>query len=238
MTVKIGGYSANTIMEVEANTLAARAVARPFDWSPSIPFFGGGSYSRKTVTGAIVQPASGILFELRWTNPNLLCAIRRLKMSLLKPSGSSSANVLATWIIQAFVARLFTASGSGGTAYVANDSGKRRGIQPPTTFSDLRINSTTQAGIATGTWTLDTDPFAAVVTSASNTFIDCVPEFGMDGIRAAKPFLLWEALPGEYPLMLSPNEGIDITHATTGGISIFTFVQAMLTVEYDEVPNT
>lgn len=227
MSINLGGYSANSKLDVEANTLAAKVVLRPPDWSayPSAP---GGSYSRKYITGNLAGATSGSLWQFRWTNPALLCAVKRISVNMV---GTSSAAATAT-PISLFFARLFSVAGTGATAFSgANSDGKRNRLHEPTALNDMRTAAGTGA-LGNGTWVLDADALASMYLTwvlPAAGIVDGSYEMFLGG----KLYPLFEALPGEAPIVLAAQEGLDITMAGTSASNNYTFA---VKIEWDELP--
>lgn len=227
MSIILGGYSANSKLEVEANTLAAKVSQRPIDWSPVNPYVGGGSYSRKLVSGSMTSGGfSGSLFQIRWVNSQVNAAVTKVKFTCFL-TGSGGAQPFG---LSLFPARQFSAAGSGGTAWSgANNDGRRRSVMGPTSVNDMRIDSTAATGITNGTWVLDADPLAAMFTSwVAAAF---AYEEGKDGVQTGRQWPLWETLPGEAPIILSAQEGLDIV---MGGAALGTATVGV-SVEWHEL---
>lgn len=228
MSINLGGYSANSLVDVESNTLAAKVSQRPLDWSPQVPFVGGGSYSRKLYQ-TVVSPGApaGSVFQFRWTNAALFCAVRRISISQFK-FNVSTAQVHSYGV---FIARNFTTAGVGGGAFSGqNMHGARRGIHAPVTLADMRVDTGT--AISNGTWTLDADAFVSVTYSASASPANIAECEFVDGNINSRIVHLWDAQPGDQPLILAPLEGFDIVASVQGGA---VNVGHSVRVEWDEV---
>lgn len=146
------------------------------------------------------QNIGGTVFSLRWTDPDTLFRLEKLKMSTVQ-------NVAATATIMprydAWIARNFTASDSAGTPFTAN-SGRKRTKYPKSKITDLRGSIGLAAGLTVGTRTLDTHPFLTLNSNLT--------------ITTPNPILYSNAADmeaGEYPIVLEANEGIVIIGPAT-----------------------
>lgn len=208
MSIKVGGSGTGTIAEVETNTLALRAVSRPLDWSPQIPFVGGANSVRcmamlvgtDGLSGA--QTAASVL-QFRWTSPQLVCSLRRLKLRMAV-NVAFTAGIITMAL---FPARLFSVNGTGGkTMSVKPTDARLRGVMGLTTVADIRYTST--AALSAGTWVLDADPITAFSTGV--TVVNQIGWMDGDYRRRGEPLNLFEAVPGEHPFVMAANEGFNV----------------------------
>jgi hypothetical protein len=112
----------------------------------------------------------------------------------------------------AFVARSFTASDSGGSSVtLSGNNNKNRTVMPTSQISlsgDMRIAST--AALTAGTRTLDTNAFAVTNGWAGSVLLTT-------GVVPLQQVELYQNGGNEYPLILANNEGIVITNAVAMG---------------------
>lgn len=207
-----GGALANT-MEVEGQK-AARVTLRGVDYGSY------GSFAKGLQSGVIGAGASANspVFSLRYTGAQL-CLVRRVRMSMSAIATGFAAGVAR---FDLFFARSFSASDTSGTAAtLTGNNGKLRSDMATTGIGDIRIANT--GVLSAGTRTLDTDPIAALAAG-------CTTTAGIIIVPASTP--LFEARPGEHPIVLANNEGIVLqgTVPATGTWAL------AVSVEYDEVP--
>lgn len=183
-------------VNVETNTRAARMSVWPRDHVLN----GGGSYRMSTISGIMAAGTAtslGKLFAARWapTNTALFAAIRRIEVQV----GELTAFAAGFCSLQAFFARAYTAAdGTGATAStMTTNNGKLRTSYP--TSAGMVLQTATTGLISGGTSTLDTQPFA--IASSSVVATSGAPPW-------PQPVVLFEAKPGDTPLVLANLEGI------------------------------
>lgn len=203
MAIQIQGNS-GTILEVEANTRALRVVHRPDDYGSL------GIYNKAMTSGTMAAglAVAANIYQFRWSNATNLCIIRKIRIS----AGNAGTGFTAgAGIFNLFPARSFTANGSGGTAgTLTGNNGKLRTSMGTMLVGDVRISST--AALTAGTWTLDTDPIAAVTTGVQATA----------GVQILPPTDLFYHADNEMPFVLAQNEGFTI-QATVPATGTWTF---------------
>ena len=159
-----------------------------------------GSYAFLATTGTMAAglAADSPIFSFRWgTDTGMLALIKEIRISMNSLGTGFTAGVGK---FQAFIARSFSASDTGGTAVtLTGNQAKKRTSFGASLVTDARISST--ATLTAGTRTKDTLPFAGLhfaVPTTTNFVI--LPTAG-----------LW--LPnhgGEWPIVLGHDEGIVI----------------------------
>lgn len=182
-----------------------------------------GSYSICVKTGAMAAgiAADAPVFSFRWTEAERVAVIHRVTVALSSLATGFTAGV---GIVNAIVARAFTANDTGGSAVsfaaAAANSGKRRtGFR--TAAPLMRIATT--AALGAGTRTIDTLDLAArmfPVTTATNF------------VHLPTTDLLSQTFDGAWPLVLEPNEGF-LVRATVPATGTW---QAQVCVDWSEAP--
>lgn len=185
----IGATTAN-IAEVEANTRALRGTLRPFDY---------GTLGIYRLSGTSLVMAAGLaanapVFSFRWGVAAAKYAlITRIALSMaddtvILAAGSSTFDL--------FAARSWTGSDSAGTTLTpSGNANKLRTSMATSAVSDIRISSTTT--LTAGTRTVDRLALACLYLGNQNAI----------GAQICSKTTLFEARPGEYPLILEGNEG-------------------------------
>lgn len=195
MGLPLVGSPSGNAAEVDANTHALRVNPRPNDYGSL------GIYAKGLTSGTMAAglAAASSVWQMRYGGSNVLL----VKKVLLSAGDTGTAFAAGAITFNLFVARSFSANGSGGTAgTLTGNNGKLRTSMSQamsTPIADIRISST--AALTAGTWTLDTDPCGGITTSIDAT--------------AGRPMVapgteLLRALPGEYPLVLANNEGLNL----------------------------
>lgn len=214
MSVNIMGGQSAADLEVENGHRAVRATLRPTDVAAL------GAFSVAALSGVMAAgiAANAPVFSLRYTGAGVLL-LRKLSLSIY---ASTTAFTAGVGNVQAYLARNYTVSPSGGAAIsLAPNTGKKRTIFGGSGVGDMRVSTT--AALTAGTRTLDGAPFASVVfpvpVTVNNSLIPA---------RTA----LFDSKPGEWPLVLAGNEGVEmqVNMPATG-----TWLFAVDT-EWEEVP--
>lgn len=200
MGSQISGATPANIAEVEAATKALRSVVYPEDYTTN------GNYSAANASGLMAAgiAANANIVSLRWTHATKLALIKRVTLSA---GVGATAFAAGAGIFHMFPARSFSASDSGGSAFVPSGNiNKLKTSMAASQMGDLRISST--AALTAGTRTLDGAPVGTLVAGIPATA----------GAIILSPFPIFEAVPGEYPLVLAQNEGfvIQCTMPATG----------------------
>jgi hypothetical protein len=220
MSQTIAGGVSNVLADVETTTRALRAVLRAHDTGSL------GSYSLGTKSGIMAAGlgAAAPIFSLRYAptiNPASLMLVKKV---LITPSTLGTAFTAGSALFEAFVIRGYTVADTGGgslTLGTAVTSGKLRTSQAITGVTDFRISAT--ATLTAGTQTVDTNPIASVITQ--------IPATTTNYAILPANYPLFEAKPGEHPLVLALNEGL-VIRATVPATGTWSFSVDVL---YDEV---
>jgi hypothetical protein len=206
MTTQLAGFTTANIMEVEANTKAARSVLRPDDYG-SLGIYRVGGPSGVVAAAAVTTT----MFSFRYGGANL-CLVKRVLFS----AGSILAFAAGVGVFQMFAARSFSASDTGGTSLLpSGNQNKMRTSMATTGMTDIRIATT--ATLTAGTRTLDTNAVGTIVVG-----IPAVA--GTIVVPAGTPLL--DQRPCEHPLVLANNEGfvisavVPITGTWTFGVQV------------------
>lgn len=214
MPSQIQGFSPN-ILEVEAATRAARMTLRDIDYG-ALGIYSIAAFNGATAMTAGLTAASPI-FSLRWAQASNLLLVRRLTISV----AAVTAFTAGAAIFNAFIARSFTASDSGGTSILptGNQNKLRTSGMGTTGIGDLRISAT--GTLTAGTRTKDANPVASLVGGAPNVAGQSIipPDTRIIDFR-----------PGEHPILLAQNEGI-VIEATVPAVGTWFFSVKADTVE-------
>lgn len=190
---QIAGFTIANLLEIEANTKAARVTLRPEDYG-SLGIYGLGGVSGVMAAGLV---AGSTIFSLRWGDATRFALIKRVVLSM---GCDTVAFAAGSAIFNMFIARSFTVADSAGTALTpTGSSNKLRTTGMGTTLlTDARISSTTL--LTVGTRTLD--------GQAAGNIVAGVP--AVAGQNIVPPAALFDQRPGEHPLFLAQNEGLII----------------------------
>lgn len=193
-------------MEVDPTHLAARIAIRPVDHGLQGQLLG--HYRASLVTGLTVSiAAAGILASLRWAATNYLVLMR---IDASACCGTAVTTVVNMGELAAFIFRGSTGNAASGTAVsLLGNNQKTRQIMGASQVADLRV-SAAGALTAAGGKTNDGVPFATAVLQ--------FPSVVTQTVAAPAPkvnLYRWDAL-GQHPVVLSPNEGIEIQNVDTG----------------------
>lgn len=193
----------NASNAIETNTRSQRSTIYPND----VGLLGAYSATVKTGIEAAGAAAASPIFSFRWapaTNTTALCVIRKMKFSLYDlGTGFAAGDVLAEW----YVARSFTVVDTGGGAATLTTNNAKLRTSFATTQATILVGTT---GVLTaGTRTKDANPIAALQSVAGSS------AFGSIVLPETE---VYRAQPGEWPLILAPNEGvvIEVTVPATG----------------------
>lgn len=190
---QIQGFTQANIMEVEAATKAARVTLRPEDYG-SLGIYSVGNTSGLVGAGAA---SNATIFSARWTHATNLCLVKRVTLSMAAGPTAFAAGVA---LFNLFVARSWTVSDSGQTSLVptGNMSKLRTTGMGTSLFANSDIQIAGTAAVTAGTRTLDGNPLGGVACGVTN----------VAGIGVLAPYAIWEARPGEHPVVLAQNEGL------------------------------
>lgn len=196
MAFNVAGGVTGALVEVESASLAARVTARPTDPGAL------GSYLIAVDNGTTVMTAglaaNSPIYSFRWGNSNL-AVLNSIRINMSTTVAFAAGRIA----LQAFFARSFSASDTGGTALtLTGNNGKKRTSFGTTLLTDARISAT--GTLSAGSRTLDTQPFGeletqTIVASANPIF------------TAAN--LYFRDTSDIYPLVFAQNEGFVIQAA-------------------------
>lgn len=189
-SAQIAGFTVANILEVEANTKAARVTLRPEDYGSL------GIYSVAGATGALTGfTALSEMFSFRWGDTTRFALVKRVVIS----AGIATAlGAAGAFTFHLFTARSFTASQTGGSSILpSGNQNKLRTTGMGTTLA-TSIRIATTAALGAGTKTNDTNPIGTIVTASALAA----------GSQILAPYAIWEAKPGEHPLLLAQDEGL------------------------------
>jgi hypothetical protein len=194
---QIQGFTQANLWEIEAATRAGRVTLRDVDYGVLGIYSIGGTNGATQMTAGIA--AGSTIFSMRWTHATNLALIRRFTLSMgcgatAFAAGAAQFNFVA--------ARGFTASDTGGTSLKpsANQNKLRTTGMGTSLIGDVRISST--VALTPGTRTPDAQSLASIVAGVPNVA-------GQQIITP--PFAMWDARPGEHPLLLAQDEGVILT---------------------------
>lgn len=197
MGFNIAGGVTGSLAEVETASLALRVTSRPIDVGTL------GSYLIATDNGTTVMTAglaaNSPVFSWRWGNSNI-AVLNKIVVSMESVTAFAAGRIA----LQAFFARSFTASDTGGTALtLTGNNGKKRTSFGTTLLTDCRISAT--ATLTAGTRTLDTQPFGEVESdsTAVATLVAGLSLYQRDVIE-------------QYPIVFAQNEGFVIQASVAG----------------------
>lgn len=154
MGIQLQG-NAGVIADVDGTLFRAlRVVNKPLDYGTL------GIYQYSAVSGVLAAAlaANAVVFSARWGDATRLCALLNLKIRFLPLTPFTAATLTDHTSFDAFVARAFTASHTGGTAAnLTGNNQKLRTSMGSSLFTDIRIATT--AALGGGTLTVDAHPF-------------------------------------------------------------------------------
>lgn len=217
MAIQLQGNT-GVVAEVDGtNYRALRATLRPIDHGS----LGAFRISGLSGTMAAGLAANSEVFQFRWVDATRPCVITSVIWDGL--SGSATAFAAGFANVQLFIARSWTADGSGGTTFsLAGNNQKMRSSMNTTLVGGSRIAST--AALSAGTKTLDQAPigqYSAAIGTATST--QWMPQFDLFHVDPG----------GETPIILTQNEGI-VVRATVPATGTWQFG---VTVSWAEVTS-
>lgn len=182
--------------------LAARVSLRPLDYTG----FGRvlGHYRVAFSTSAIAPAANAVLAALRWTDTGSFLVLNRLLVGVTVVTAVTAQRQDP---IVANLARAYTAAHTTNATAIslAGNNQKMRSIMGSSLLANLQA-ANLAAGLTGGTRTLDGNPFAQAPLSPA-----------LIGIGTGVPnqeAYAWEAF-GMHPVVLSPNEGVELAWGPT-----------------------
>jgi len=173
----------------------------------SFPMDGGtqGHYSLVSGTGNMAAGAgtNAELFHFRWTAPDIIARILEFKVTGLR---ASTAFAVGAIDIDLYIARSWTASGTGGTFPVLSGNNQKLDTRFGTSLMvGQRVATTAPLGV--GTKTLDTQPVGTITTHSSGGFSTATPIIGSIYLPTVELFKA-EIGDCQSPIHLQQNEGI------------------------------
>lgn len=171
-----------------------------------------GSYEIATATGAIGAglSAASELLQFRWTSTTQRALVHSVEVTGMY---ATTAFVAGAINLGLFVARSWSADGTGGTALTLTAPAGKLSNPMPATGATIRIATT--AALGAGTKTLDSNAHGQILSHSSA------------GTSAATPIIGSTYLPHRvlhdgfaHPLMLKANEGFVVT-ATVPGTGVW-----------------
>lgn len=220
MAALIAGATTNQVAEVDAITRALHVAAMPAGSGLL------GSYSLGTKTGIMAAGlgAAAPIFSLRFLPTTVTSSLMLIKKVLFTVSTLGTAFTAGSALFETFTIRSYTVKDTGGgslTVGTAVTSGKLRGTQAISGVDDFRISAT--ATLTAGTQTVDTNPIDSVIIA--------IPATSVSYAVLANKIPLFEAKPGEHPIVLATGEGI-VLRATVPATGTWS---ASVQVAWDEV---
>jgi hypothetical protein len=223
MPIQLQGFG-GVAAEVDGSLFRAlRATVRPIDYSSF------GHYKASVVTGSMAAGlASGSeILQFRWTDATRLAVITKIHIDGWY---ASTAFVAGAALFQAFVARSWSADGSGGTALtMTGNNQKLRTSMGSSLVGSIRAATT--AALGAGTKTLDTQSFGQCNTHTSAGEGAATPIIGNLHLPPIDDLYNPDIADGEHPLVLAANEGFAVK-ATVPGTGVWVMG---LTVRWAEV---
>lgn len=198
MAIQTMGQDGSTLVAVDPQHLAQRVSLRPVQVL--------GWYSLALSTGLLTGASlSSVLFSLRNGAPSNLLMVRRVGIGWAQTTAFTTAQRLE---FQLAVCRAFTVADTGGQAVAmgAANIGKHRTSFASPSVADVRISTTGILG-SSGSKVIDAWPIGLqwLFSGAAGT--------GMQ----ASPNNLFSHDTGDHPLILAPNEGLNILNGVAMG---------------------
>lgn len=206
MAIQLQG-NGGTVADVDGtNYRALRTTLRPIDYGAL------GSYRLSLLSGTMAAglAANAEVWQFRWSDATRLCVITKVVVDGI--SNTATAFTAGVGNFQLYVARSWTADGSGGTAAtITGNNAKLRTDMGATLLGACRISST--AALTAGTKTLD--------NQASGQMSLAFPAVASTQIE--NRISLFEPNPGmESPFILAQNEGL-VIRATVPATGTWSF---------------
>lgn len=211
MAIFEGGTSAAVADVGAVARIPAHIVACPD------PYGSLGHYAFAGVTGAIAagMAANGELFQLRWTDATRFCVVREILVTGMRTTTAFAAGVID---IKATIARVWSASGTGGTALtLTGESLQLRTSMGATLVGDARIATT--AALGGGTKTPDTHDIGLITTHSSAGWNGATPIVGSTYLPTTVLFQA-NVNGGGHPIVLAQNEGF-VVRATVPATGVW-----------------
>jgi len=198
MALQLAGAN-GTVIQANVEHQAARVESRPFDSA------GLGAYAYGGLTDVIAAglAANSEIFQFRWTDATRFCIIRKIRISAAVSTTFFAAGVPMQ--LDLVKSSAWTVAGSGGPTISPAALLKKRSSMSDSLVAsgDIRISAT--AALGAGTKTLEGLSIAAIVAA-------CPITASLNGTIIPPGTIMFqnEVADGEYPLVLSQNQGISI----------------------------
>jgi hypothetical protein len=188
----IEGGTTTALADVDATLKALKVANRPVEAE--------GAYFHSSRSGALAgAAAASVVWALRWPHATKILVLDLIRISGLITTPFTTAQM---WGFEAVMGRTFTATHTGGTAFLPSADGghawKKRTSYPTSNVGEIRMATT--AAFTGGTVTADTSPFTnsfawelAAGVAVGRSSIYCEKDYG-DGSMA--------------PIILAQNEGV------------------------------
>jgi hypothetical protein len=191
---QLQGFTSANIAEVEAASKALRVTMRAEDYGAL------GIYNVSNTSGLMAAGLAGAsrVFSLRWPDASRFFKLNRFQLTA---GNDATAFAAGSFIFNLFVVRNFSVNDSVGTDLVptGNTNKLRTTGMGSTLFTAGCIRLATTLAVSGGTLaSIDTNPIGTVVGSVPN----------VAGSKMLDQLALFEARPGEHPVILAQNEGL------------------------------
>ena len=249
MSVQVGGFSVNTLGEVETNTKALRGIIKPV-----LPY-GSGSFcmAAKPVTlGNTLAYSAAPLWAFRWRSPATICSIKKVNVHAISGITAVAAQVFTFALtIMRDIDYMPAVDNVGGTSVgipskLYTGAPTLRDTQPKSALRDSGLFGTYESFPGTSVFLTNFDFIsdATLVTGlslSSGTITDANPVAAITTSLAAvatrfiqQPANLWDVGWGDHPIMLDENTGFLVKFTGTSPGS--TTPQLSIQVQWEEVP--
>lgn len=199
MALIADGVTTTQLLAVDSSHKALRSSIRPLEPS-TLGHYRIGAQSGILTSASVA--AGGTLFSFRWADATRLAVVTKLKATMVPLTAFTAAQEVG---LNAFIARTFSASDSGGTPIVVTGNNQKvRASFGSSLATDIRIGTT--ATITAGTRTPDAVAFASAT--------GLVAAAAAAGTLPVPPVIDFNAnvMNGESPIILANNEGIIVTN--------------------------
>jgi len=194
------GKVSGNLAEVDSTWSALRASPRPIDYT------GGGFYRATSISGDLTTlAAAGVVWTFRWTSATFYALIYNLRWAWYTKTAFGTAQIVDHAM---YVVRGYTVAATGGATLTLPGTGnnQKRTSMSASAVNEIRYSAT--AVVTAGTRTADGQPLmyrAGYSGGVSTGLADWQP---LD-FRTRQ----------EAPLVLSQNEGLEMTNVTSMGAS-------------------
>jgi hypothetical protein len=216
MGIQVIGYS-GSVAEVDGTSFRAQRVTpRPLDYGSL------GHYKASVITGSMAAglAANSEILQVRWGDATRLAVLTRLTLDGMIATTAFAAGQI---LLQAFIARSFSAPGTGGnTVALASNAQKRRTSMATSLLNTSgEIRSASTAALGVGTKTLDAAPVGQLNVHSAQFGI-ATPVIGYVGPSTGPNVDLIDpdVGSGEHPIVLAQNEGL-VVRATVPGTGVW-----------------